>query len=62
MGRTPNLAITIFLFIMGFMLVIMAALLLLQAFTEIAVPREAIWALVLLAIGAGILAGIRRRA
>ncbi|MGG6294287.1 hypothetical protein ACQ4M4_07690 [Leptolyngbya sp. AN02str] len=63
MGRSPNLAITIFLFTMGFLLVTMAILLLLQAFGVLQnIPQEAIWALVLLAIGSGILAGIRRRA
>ncbi|MDG2615963.1 hypothetical protein P7L53_06860 [Thermoleptolyngbya sichuanensis XZ-Cy5] len=62
MGRSPNLAITIFLYVAGILLVMMAILLLLQAFgllTEI--PREAVYALVLLAIGSGILAGVRRR-
>ncbi|GAB4141029.1 MAG: hypothetical protein Fur0046_16870 [Cyanobacteria bacterium J069] len=62
MGRSPNLAITIFLYVAGILLVMMAVLLLLQSFgvlTEI--PREAVYALVLLAIGSGILAGVRRR-
>lgn len=62
MGRSPNLAITIFLYIAGILLVMMAVLLLLQSFgllTE--VPKEAVYALVLLAIGSGILAGVRRR-
>ncbi|WP_448600778.1 hypothetical protein [Thermoleptolyngbya sp.] len=62
MGRSPNLAITIFLYVAGILLVLMAVLLLLQSFgllTEI--PREAVYALVLLAIGSGILAGVRRR-
>ncbi|HIK43104.1 hypothetical protein HPC62_05005 [Thermoleptolyngbya sichuanensis A183] len=62
MGRSPNLAITIFLYVAGILLVMMAILLLLQSFgllTEI--PREAVYALVLLAIGSGILAGVRRR-
>jgi hypothetical protein len=61
-GRSPNLAITIFLYVAGILLVMMAILLLLQSFgllTEI--PREAVYALVLLAIGSGILAGVRRR-
>jgi divalent metal cation (Fe/Co/Zn/Cd) transporter len=61
-GRSPNLAITIFLYIAGILLVMMAVLLLLQSFgllTEI--PKEAVYALVLLAIGSGILAGVRRR-
>lgn len=62
MGRSPNLAITIFLYVAGIFLVLMAVLLLLQSFgllTEI--PREAVYALVLLAIGSGILAGVRTR-
>jgi len=61
-GRSPNLAITIFLYVAGIFLVLMAVLLLLQSFgllTEI--PREAVYALVLLAIGSGILAGVRTR-
>ncbi|MFQ3629685.1 MAG: hypothetical protein SNJ81_19195, partial [Cyanobacteriota bacterium] len=61
-GRSPNLAITIFLYVAGILLVMMAVLLLLQSFgllTEI--PREAVYALVLLAIGSGILAGVRGR-
>ncbi|GAB4458742.1 MAG: hypothetical protein OHK0037_03020 [Elainellaceae cyanobacterium] len=62
MGRSPNLAVTIFLYVAGILLVMMAVLLLLQSFgllTEI--PKEAVYALVLLAIGSGILAGVRRR-
>jgi len=59
-GRNPNLAITIFLYVTGILLVMMALLLLFQAFGWLReVPREAIWALVMLAIGSGILAGIR---
>lgn len=62
MSRSPNLAIRIFLYCTGILFVMMAIVLLLQAFgvlTEI--PRSAITALVLLAIGSGILAGIRGR-
>lgn len=62
MGRSPNLAITIFLYIAGILLVMMAIILLLQAFGWLSqIPKEAIWALVLLAIGSGILAGVRSR-
>lgn len=62
MGRSPNLAITIFLYIAGILLVMMAIVLLLQAFGVLTnIPRAAIAALVLLAIGSGILAGIRSR-
>lgn len=60
MGQNPNLAITIFLYVTGILLVMMALLLLFQAFGWMQeIPREAIWALVMLAIGSGILAGIR---
>ncbi len=60
MRRSPNLGITIFLYIAGILLVMMAIVLLLQAFGVLtSIPRAAIWALVLLAIGSGILAGIR---
>jgi hypothetical protein len=58
--RSPNLALTIFLYIAGILLVFMATVLFIQAFTKVQIPREAITALVLLAIGAGILAGVRR--
>jgi hypothetical protein len=58
--RSPNLGITIFLYIAGILLVMMAIVLLLQAFGVLtSIPRAAIWALVLLAIGSGILAGVR---
>jgi len=66
-GRSPNnLAITIFLYIVGILLVMMAIVLLLQAvgaFTKVPpeVMRSIIVALVLLSIGSGILAGIRSR-
>ncbi len=60
-GRSPNLAITIFLYVAGFLLVTMAVVLLLQAFGWVQVPRQAIGALALLAVGLGILAGIRNR-
>jgi len=61
-GRNPNLAVTIFLYVTGILLVMMALLLLSQAFGWLReIPREAIWAMVMLAIGSGILAGIRSR-
>ncbi len=59
-GRSPNLAITIFLYVVGILLVVMALVLMLQAFGK-ALPRGAVVALALLSIGAGILAGIRSR-
>ncbi|MBE9177649.1 hypothetical protein IQ268_03530 [Oculatella sp. LEGE 06141] len=62
MNRSPNLGITIFLYISGILLVILAIVLLLQAFGVLTnIPRAAIWALVLLAVGSGILAGVRSR-
>lgn len=60
MKRSPNLALTIFLYIAGILLVLMAAVLLIQAFAKVTIPTNAIWALVLLAIGSGILAALRR--
>lgn len=57
MGRSPNLAITIFLYVFGILLVVIAVILLLQAF-GVTIPSPAIWALVLMAIGLGVLAGI----
>lgn len=62
MSGRPNLGVTIFLYIFGILLVIMAILLLLQAFGILTnIPRPAVVALVLLAIGAGILAGVQAR-
>lgn len=61
-GRSPNLAITILLYIMGTLLIILAVLLLLKAFGVLAtIPQTAMWALVLLSVGVGILAGLRTR-
>jgi TRAP-type C4-dicarboxylate transport system permease small subunit len=59
--RSPNLALSIFLYIAGILLVMMAAVLLIQTFAKVTVPTTAIWALVLLSVGAGILAGVRSR-
>ncbi len=62
MRQSPNLGIRIFLYIAGILLVMMALLLLLQAFGFlINIPRSAIYALVLLAIGSGILSALRNR-
>ncbi|WP_088893716.1 hypothetical protein [Leptolyngbya ohadii] len=60
MRQSPNLGVTIFLYVAGILLVMMAVVLMLQAF-GVQVPESAIWAVVLLSIGAGILAGIRNR-
>ncbi|MBF2001479.1 MAG: hypothetical protein IGS50_17595 [Synechococcales cyanobacterium C42_A2020_086] len=62
MTQSPNLGIRIFLYSAGILLVVMAVVLFLQAFGILTnIPRLAIWALVLLAIGSGILAGMRSR-
>lgn len=62
MSRPPNLGLSIFLYIAGILLVILAIVLLLKAFGILSFPQEAIWALVLLAVGSGILSAIGRRA
>jgi uncharacterized membrane protein YccC len=58
-NQSPNPAVRIFLYIVGTLLVFMAIVLILQGF-GVVVPREIIYALVVLAIGSGILAGVRR--
>ncbi len=60
MGGSPNLAITIFLYVFGILMVVLAVILLLQAY-NVMIPRPAVWAMVLLAIGLGVLAGVRSR-
>ena len=57
----PNLAVTTFLYIAGSLLVVLAIILLLQAFGVLQFPQEAIWALVLLASVTGILSAVSRR-
>ncbi|WP_421655893.1 hypothetical protein [Leptothermofonsia sp. ETS-13] len=60
MGETPNLVISIVLYIIGIMLVLTAVLILLKGLGVLTtLPNYAIWALVLLSIGMGILGGIR---
>lgn len=59
MNQSPNLAVKIFLYIVGTMLIFMAIVLILQAF-GVQIPKEVIYGLVILAIGSGILAGVRR--
>lgn len=62
MKQPPNLGIRIFLYITGILLVMMAILLLFQAFGYLTnIPRSAIWAIVLLAIGSGILSALKAR-
>jgi hypothetical protein len=48
------------LYVAGILLVFMATVLLIQTFAKVTIPTTAIAALALLAVGAGILAGVRR--
>jgi hypothetical protein len=58
-----NRATTILLYILGIMLVMAAVIVLLRGFGLISViPEHVIWALILLAVGAGILGGLRSAA
>jgi small-conductance mechanosensitive channel len=60
--RSPNLGLRIFLYSAGILMVFMALLLLFQSFNLLTnLTRLAVWALVLLAIGLGILVGMRTR-
>lgn len=60
--RSPHLAIRIFLYCAGILLVFMAIVLLLQSFGILTdISKTTIWAIALLAIGAGILAGMKSR-
>lgn len=60
--QPPNLAVTILLYIAGILLVLFAILLLLQVLGAFkTIPQTAVISLVLLGIGAGILAGISTR-
>lgn len=60
MGGTPNLVISIILYIIGIMLVLTAVLILLKGLGWLTtLPTYAIWAMVLLSVGIGILGGIR---
>jgi hypothetical protein len=59
-GGTPNLVISIVLYILGIMLVLTAVLILLKGLGVVTtLPNYAIWSLVLLSVGMGILGGIR---
>jgi hypothetical protein len=61
-SQLPNLGIRIFLYSAGTLLVFMAIILLFQAFGVLTnIPRLAISALALLALGIGILTGMRSR-
>ncbi len=60
MGNTPNLVVSIVLYIIGIMLVLTAVLILLKGLGWLTtLPNYAIWSLVLLSVGVGILGGIR---
>ena len=62
MRQSPNLALSIFLYSAGMLLILMAGVMMVQAFGWVkSVPESVIWALVLLAIGGGILMGLRKR-
>ncbi|HEY9626015.1 MAG TPA: hypothetical protein V6C84_01830 [Coleofasciculaceae cyanobacterium] len=62
MRRSPNLGLSIFLYAAGMLLILMAGIMLVQAFGWIKnVPETVIYALVLLSIGAGIMMGLRNR-
>jgi hypothetical protein len=59
-GNTPNLVVSILLYIIGIMLVLTAVLILLKGLGWLTtLPTYAIWSLVLLSVGVGILGGIR---
>jgi hypothetical protein len=59
-SRPPDLLVSILLYIVGIMLVITAVLILLKGLGWLTVlPDYAIWAIVLLAMGIGIIAGVR---
>lgn len=60
MSGTPNLGISILLYIVGVLLVTIAVLILLKGLGLLTtLPNDIIWALVLLSIGVGIIGGIR---
>lgn len=59
-GNTPNLVVSIVLYIIGIMLVLTAVLILLKGLGWLTtLPTYAIWSLLLLSVGVGILGGIR---
>ncbi len=62
MTRPPNLILTIVLYILGILLVMMAVLILLKGLGLVrTVPDYMVWAMVLSAIGAGIIGAVRSR-
>lgn len=61
MNGLLNLFVTIFLYIVGILLVMMAVLILLKGLGFVpTIPEYVVWALVLLAIGLGILGGLQK--
>lgn len=60
MSEPVNLAIRIILHVVGILLVMMAVLILLKGLGLLStIPEYVVWALVLLALGVGIIAGLR---
>jgi len=60
--RSPNLALSIFLYAAGMLLILMAGIMLVQSFGWVkAVPDTVIYALIMLSIGGGIMMGLRNR-
>lgn len=61
MNGLLNLFVTILLYIVGILLVMMAVLILLKGLGFVpTIPEYVVWALVLLAIGLGILGGLQK--
>ncbi|MBF2027870.1 MAG: hypothetical protein IGS48_14090 [Oscillatoriales cyanobacterium C42_A2020_001] len=60
MNEPVNLAVRIVLYVVGILLVMMAGLILLKGVGLLpTIPEYVVWALVLLAIGIGIIGGLR---
>lgn len=58
--QPPNILVTILLYIVGILLVMMAVLILLKGLGWLpTIPDYVLWALVLLALGGGIIGGLR---
>ncbi len=58
--QPPNMLLTILLYIVGILLVMMAVLILLKGLGWLpSIPDYVLWALVLLAVGGGIIGGLR---
>ena len=60
MNEPVNLAVRIALYVVGILLVMMAGLILLKGLGLVpTIPEYVVWALVLLAVGVGIIGGLR---